>query len=694
MKTLRGRPSVTVVKRHDTTTSDADERAEVWIRIAPTPMRWRRGRLLLCRCARALSRVGSNGTAATTIAAVRADAVARSRKLSPGLAAGVTVSANVLCDLRAQGWTFRVARGAIFALAPLSIGRSVEEDKNRVRIAHLVERDAQLSQRSVVRFIKDMERRRLHEGQWHSIFSLVRDGRELADSLRRASLRSQGRERASALRGAIAPYVQVVEPGSVCQFTGLNLMSIWRYFRHTWTTTYQSTPGRKLFFLVRDRARPNHPVVGIGALGSAIVQLSVRDAWIGWATPQFLAALRERPSAAWARWIRESLKALIGGIMFGDFVREHLCRRKDLTSPTAALVERLRAFAETERARHRRYPAHQQHKQAGSASSDRAEDWKGQATTHLFRSKRAAALAELLEARRRLQRVGFTEGSAAQLQRALDTPDATRAIHTILRHSKAAHVGVDMMDITVCGAIAPYNEVLGGKLVSLLMASPDVIGAYNRRYRRASSLIASSMAGRPVCRTPHLVLLSTTSLYGAGASQYNRIRMPASSAGGVAAGSLEYLALGRTVGYGSFHFSQETMAALDVVLRRLSRGRPVNSIFGEGVNPKLRKVRSAFDVVGLPSDLLLQHGSPRLVYGVALASNFRDVLLGRARRPRYILPQTAESTACIVQYWRDRWLNKRIENPAVLVAVERHSLAYPLQHGARVTLSVLQETMG
>jgi len=31
-------------------------------------------------------------------------------------------------------------------------------------------------------------------------------------------------------------------------------------------------------------------------------------------------------------------------------------------------------------------------------------------------------------------------------------------------------------DLTICGAIPPYNEVLGGKLVAMLMMSPVVVG--------------------------------------------------------------------------------------------------------------------------------------------------------------------------------------------------------------------------
>jgi hypothetical protein len=251
-----------------------------------------------------------------------------------------------------------------------------------------------------------------------------------------------------------------------------------------------------------------------------------------------------------------------------------------------------------------------------------------------------------------------------------------------------------MMDITVCGAVPPYNEILGGKLVSLLMASPDVVSAYQNQYRGSASVIASSMAGKPVRRSPSLVLMGTTSLYGVGASQYNRIRVPANEVGGKANASLAFIPLGKTIGYGSYHLSRDTMEAFDVVLRRQLRGRPVNSIFGEGVNPKLRKVRAALDEIGMPADLLLQHGSARIVYGIALAENFREVLLGRAVRPKYLIPQNPSTTSALADYWRARWLNRRINRPGILNSIAVHTLAYPIRHGSRVVLPADPEEMG
>src|SRR5204862_3597783 len=106
------------------------------------------------------------------------------------------------------------------------------------------------------------------------------------------------------------------------------------------------------------------------------------------------------------------------------------------------------------------------------------------------------------------------------------------AIRVILKKAKADRVGIAVADITVCGAVQPYNAILGGKLVAMLATSPEVILEYRRRYSNAESEIASSMAGRPIVRAPTLVLLGTTSLYGGGSSQYNRIKIPCDRVGG------------------------------------------------------------------------------------------------------------------------------------------------------------------
>lgn len=594
------------------------------------------------------------------------------------------ICVSLFCDLRAQQWRLRLHGDQIEATPPNRDHLDPAEQKQHVRAGHLLERDAQLADAATRRFISGLERRQPHGSGWRSIFSLMRDGRDLAEKLASARELTAGPDRLCALRAAVDPYVQVVERGVACEHTGLDLYDIWRYFRHTWSTAYRSVPGRQISFLIRDRSAPCHPIVGIGALTSAVVQQQNRDIWIGWHPKRFFDLIEETGSRQWAEWLRTVYAGLMGEIYTDDFLSEGLVSDAEIEDPDEAVIARLRAAAATARSAHRLYPDLRQHKAARPGRDE--VDWVAQAQTQLFRSKRAAALADLLEARHQLLAAGFNPNGGEDLARIAANKLGRRAITTILRRVKASHVGVDMMDIAVCGAVAPYTEILGGKLVSMLMASPDVIAAYQQRYSDAISIIASSMAGRAVNRRPRLVLLNTTSLYGVASSQYNRVRIPAEEVGGTPELQLRYEDLKKTSGYGLYHISMQTVEAMEVLLARAQLGREVNSIFGEGVNPKLRKVRAALEAVGLPSDLLLQHSSPRIVYVVPVATNFREVLLGCAEEPDYILPQTSATTAAIADYWRRRWLNRRVEDDAVLERVKAHTLIYPVRHGARVPL--------
>jgi uncharacterized protein DUF4338 len=673
-----------------------EEQTASWIWFDEHVKCGRKARRLLRWFARLLDPIGPDGQRVAAVAALKTELETRARKNRVTVAdrQRVRVCASVLFDLAEHGWQIRLTRRGIDIASPQTAVSPLDE-KERVRAAHLIERNSQLSQPATMQFVRNMERRRLTKRGWKSIFSLMRDGRSFADQLAGVRQVADVNEPAAsaAARACIDPYVQVIGPRQVDSFTGLRLMDVWRYFRHTWATTYQSTPGRKIFVLIRDRAAPDHPVIGIGALGSAIVQMSQRDRWIGWNAEAFLAELDARPTAKWARWVSESLGSLTSCIYRRDLVRAGYLSNRDLKSPTPEAIGRLREAAKRARKAHRLFAHVGKHKAKTRAVDSRnqaraqgAPNWKRQALTYLFQAKRAETLADLLEVRQRLLASGFEKPTTQALATLMSKSAGRRAVQTILRHVRAVHVGVDMLDVTVCGAVAPYGPVLGGKLVALLMASPDVVAAYEKRYRRAESVIASSMAGRAVRRRPRLVLLGTTSLYGVASSQYNRIVVPANVLN--TEGELRYERLGHTAGFGSYHFSRETMAQLEIVAAQGRRGREVNSIFGEGVNPKLRKVRAALDAIGLPSDDLLQHGSPRLIYGIPLATNFREVLIGTAKRPRYLLSprKPKEGTQILVDYWTRRWFVPRIARGDVLDNVRIHTLVYPVSHGARVPL--------
>jgi hypothetical protein len=249
-----------------------------------------------------------------------------------------------------------------------------------------------------------------------------------------------------------------------------------------------------------------------------------------------------------------------------------------------------------------------------------------------------------------------------------------------------------MMEIVVCGAIAPYSYLLGGKLVAMLLASPEVVADYERRYGNQASTIASQVAGRDIKRAAHLVFLGTSSLYvDAGdtaryeagkkkgfatksrfssASQYNRIRIPASVAGGGEKDEVRYECLGMTEGFGVVHFATDTREALEELDIIRFESKRVNSLFGEGTSPRLRKIRQGIGLLGL-SDEFLIHGQKRLVYGINLAKNTERYLAGADSEPQFFIPLTEpkRATEKIGQYWVERWLSMRINHQPTMEKV-------------------------
>src|SRR5207247_1445676 len=117
--------------------------------------------------------------------------------------------------------------------------------------------------------------------------------------------------------------------------------------------------------------------------------------------------------------------------------------------------------------------------------------------------------------------------------------------------------------------------------------------------------ICSQMAGQPIKRSADLIALTTTSFYGVGSSQYERVRLP---------DGLGWSFVGYSSGHGTLHFSSRTSELLQTLVR-LETGRDLNtSTFGEGPSERLRKLREGLSRLGLDESNFLQHGMPRRVF--------------------------------------------------------------------------------
>jgi hypothetical protein len=581
---------------------------------------------------------------------------------------------HILCDLAKQGWFVRVKADQIEMARPTN-PLDPEQDRQRIRDNLHAARDEQLRQESVRAFIKSMETRKPWNRKMVSIMDLMRDGRHLAEALRTEP-------------HPIQPYLQFVGGENRCDLTGLRLVDIWRYFRHTWATPYGSVPGRTMMVLVRDRSASLHPVIGIAALSSATVGLAVRDEFIGWTNRQVLDRITADPSIKYAKWMFRVVENAIRDIYTNDLLANETLALSDLSSPTPEVVQRLVALSRDHRKEHYRFMQGKDYKDNIHPEKATDEDWEDQAKTPLFLAKREQELANLLSIRITLNDAFGKKPTPTTVKAFIESREGKLALGKLIRKAKADRVGTVIADLTICGAIPPYNEVLGGKLVAMLMTSPEVVEEYRRRYRRVPSIIASSMAGRAVVRPADLVFISTTSLYGRRPNQYDRLVIPVGQVAEGSDGEVRYAYLGKTRGYGTFQFGEDATASMTTVLSQTKQGQRVNYVFGEGVNPRLRMLRHGLDELGFSSNMLLDHGAPRLVYGVALVRNLSDYLLGIDKSPDYLIPlkRSEDATAAIGRWWYERWSKSRTSKDEVLEQIEKQTLIHPIRHDARVKL--------
>jgi len=526
-----------------------------------------------------------------------------------------------------------------------------------------------------------------------SVLELITKGKDWSNTLKKLPTSPTTDE----LLQAINPYLQLVRPNARDNISGHKLGDIWRYFRYLWAIPYQATPGRNLFYLVRDAARPTHPIIGIAALGNCVVQLSERDQIIGWSVEAIEKTLqrkhrieiRDLPKTAVLRRNTQTVyletenefkrriqiySSKIAKLIFKALDHEQsliniegLATLKECKHPTDQLIKRLLASA-SESERERRDQLRETHARGQSVKRTESESSIEEDTiSPLYMRKRAQALADVLFARMALQRAGLIESPHEALQTLLKTDEGRKALRIGLYSNKKTKIGSSMMDIIVCGAIPPYSELLGGKLVAMLMASPQVIREYQEVYGNQAGEIASRLAGRDIVRPADLVFLTTTSLYHVGSSQYQRIRIP-----GPRNSHIEFEHIGRTEGFGSTVLTTETTEFLRKLTIETEGMKRINNIFGEGISPKLRITRDGLALIGIPQDLVLRHNCPRLVYGVKLAKNAFEYLRGEDDEPAYVFhPSKSEAgTRSIIQHWMQRWFVARAKREESLCKVE------------------------
>lgn len=500
-------------------------------------------------------------------------------------------------------------------------------------------------------FIQRMER---VNSSGHSIDELIADGEELAQRLELAHAGD------IELSEAVKPYLQLVVENERDEFTGIKTSEIWRYFRLTWSTPTETTPGRTMQYLIRDAAHPMHAVMGIASLENCAVQITCRDDYIGWNQRAFIDRITMLSSEEAKGEFKQLLSYLELGISGIDY--SALCTEATVNNPSDEDIQQLLDFANS--AEQRRQELLKEALQEGIEEEEKSElgGISKETEDALYRRKRADQLARLLMAKKAILEVYNSEQFDEIWVEFCKSENGNSSIRSALVAQKTQHIGSSLMELNICGAIPPYNEILGGKLVALLATSPQVIHDYKERYSNKASMIASRLKGTDVIRPADLVYIGTTSLYYVGSSQYNRLKIP----GGVFDSDFDIVwkRLGMTIGFGTMHISKATTLSLT---EATSDGyNRINHVFGEGASPKMRlltmSIRELLESTNEDSKDFSKHAMSRIVYGACLASNTLDYLMGKASTPDYYtdIKQYQEGTDKIIEYWRTRWLGSRL----------------------------------
>lgn len=180
------------------------------------------------------------------------------------------------------------------------------------------------------------------------------------------------------------------------------------------------------------------------------------------------------------------------------------------------------------------------------------------------------------------------------------------------------------------GALPPYNELLGGKMVALSLTCNEIRDAYRKKYKNYISIIK----GRKL--KPELLFITTTSAFGR-SSLYNRLKFERETVA---------ISLGYTQGSGTFHIPEKLYEELLVFLS--SKGIDVRTGYGHGPSRKLKLISVALRYLGLTG--YEYHGIKREFYLFPLVKNLREVI-HEGKKPEWIDRPFDD----LVSYWKERW---------------------------------------
>ena len=597
---------------------------------------------------------------------------------------------SLLADLLAGGWHVGLGLEGFLISKPdystAFTGNNLEETKEKMRRVQKINRDKHMKSVEIQRFIQRMEKPRKIGNEEKSILDLIDNGKELAEIFKDISQLDE-EKKISLLKKIINPEIVICYPEDPlfreeqnnCPYTGLRLGDIWKYFRLTWSNEYKSVPGKSFPILIRNAARPNKPIMGIAMLRSAALADEAREDAIGWTDEETIRKKiysKEIEIDFLVKALVDCLNEQIDNIRSDDF---DFLNSKLIKEPNEDVIKKLKQTYEDEFNR-RKSDLKNEKKKPPKISSFEPEDWMKESEEAVFKKKRAIKLSKFLEIRKAFNEVKIQKDPARGYATLIHPSNkkGNELISAALREIKTKALAENIMDLGVCGAVAPYNELIGGKLIAALMGSTEVRTLFKSRYNgkkyKFPSIIASSSKGKAVYRDANLMCLTTTSLYGVASSQYNKIKFlkkdyPELETDVIWSEAKKNKQSQKTKGQGVYHFSNETSKLLSILTLKKLKYVEVNHKFGEGTSPKLRKARVGIDCLldysksNIQLDTFFAHSMQRKNYIFFHEKNILKKIIDQKKNFSNIMSSKAEN---ITSAWLKRWLIKRINRDETL----------------------------
>jgi hypothetical protein len=180
------------------------------------------------------------------------------------------------------------------------------------------------------------------------------------------------------------------------------------------------------------------------------------------------------------------------------------------------------------------------------------------------------------------------------------------------------------------GALPPYNQLLGGKLVASLLTSDTIRRAFEKKYKTVRTV----MQKRKI--PARLLFVTTTGGYGK-SSIYARLKYKEKMVADF---------IGYSNGIGSFHISN---LMYENLLRYLeSKNIDTTRGYGSGPSRKIKLIDQAMKMIGFEKGS--QHTIKRGVYLFSLVDNLKEVIQ-HDKKPKWV----KRSITDLTESWKTRW---------------------------------------